>query len=118
MNRQRWIVRLSGPARADVREILRWTAEHFGEAQASAYEAAIFAALDALRRGPSVVGVRARPDISRGIYTLHTSRYRRRARHIILFRLARERDGPIIVVGRILHEAMDLTLHLTPDQDE
>jgi toxin ParE1/3/4 len=112
---QRWRVRLSEPARADIREIFRWTADRFGEAQANAYGDIILAALDALRRGPKIVGVRARPDIARGLYTLHVSRNRRRGRHIVLFRLGQDSGQLIIVVGRILHDSMDIARHLPSD---
>jgi plasmid stabilization system protein ParE len=43
------------------------------------------------------------------------SRNRRRGRHIILFRLAQEQGQPIVVVGRILHDAMDIVRHLPPE---
>ena len=118
MRGQHWRVRLSEPARADIREIFRWTADRFGDAQANAYGELIFAALDRLRGGPRTLGVRARIDIARGLYTLHVSRNRRRGRHIILFRLAQEQGQPVIVVGRILHDAMDIVRYLPPETTE
>jgi toxin ParE1/3/4 len=115
---QHWKVRLSEPARNDIREIFRWTAERFGDAQANAYGELIFAALDRLRQGPRTLGARARPDIAQGFYTLHVSRNRRRGRHIVLFRLAQEQGQPLIVVGRILHDSMDIVRHLPPETAE
>jgi len=64
------------------------------------------------------LGVRARADIAPGLYTLHISRNRRRGRHIILFRLAQEQGQPLIVVGRILHDSMDIVRHLPPEAEE
>jgi toxin ParE1/3/4 len=118
LKEQHWRVRLSEPARDDIREIFRWTAERFGGAQADAYGELILTGLDRLRQGPRTVGARARPDIAQGFYTLHISRNRRRGRHIILFRLAQEQGQPIVVVGRILHDAMDIVRHLPPETAE
>jgi toxin ParE1/3/4 len=115
---QRWRVRLSEPASADIREIFRWTADRFGEAQANAYGDILLAALDALCRGPRTVGVSARPDIAQGLYTLHVSRNRRRGRHIILFRLGQDRGQPLGIVDRVLHDSMDIARHLPSDTAE
>jgi len=115
---QLWKVRLSEPARTDIREIFRWTGERFGNAQANAYGEHILDALDALRHGPKISGVRARPDIAQGLYTFHISRNRRRGRHVILFRIGQDQGQLLIVIGRILHDSMDMARHLPPDEPD
>jgi toxin ParE1/3/4 len=113
-----WRVRLSGPAQADVREIYRWTIGRFGVAQADAYLSLIDAALDALREGPEILGVRARSEIAPGLYTFHVGRGRRRGRHLVLFRVGEQGGRPLIAVGRILHDSMDIASHIPTDDDE
>ena len=54
--RGRWRVRLAAAAEADFHQILRWTAEHFGESQARAYADTLSAAIEALTEGPQVAG--------------------------------------------------------------
>ncbi|MGH8699817.1 MAG: type II toxin-antitoxin system RelE/ParE family toxin [Burkholderiales bacterium] len=46
-----WPVRLSAAAEADLQDILRWTVERFGEAQARVYAETLSAALEALAAG-------------------------------------------------------------------
>jgi toxin ParE1/3/4 len=112
-----WRIRLSGPAQADIREIYRWTVGRFGVSQADAYLSLIDVALEALREGPQILGVRTRPEIAPGTYTLHIGRNRRRGRHLILFRIGERGGRPLIAVGRILHDSMDLIRHLSADDN-
>jgi toxin ParE1/3/4 len=107
-----WTVRLASAARTDLEGIVRWTERRFGAEQARLYRETILSALQALRSGPSITGVRSRPDIHRRLYTLHVGRGRRRGRHVILFRLDQRNDRQVISVARILHEAMDFQRHL------
>lgn len=111
-SRPLWLVRLSDAADADFQGILHWTRIRFGEEQALVYRDAVIATLEALAEGPSTPGAKSRPDIGRGIHTLHVSRVRRRARHVVLFRVTDEHRVEII---RILHDSMDLARHL-PDE--
>ncbi|MBK1681280.1 type II toxin-antitoxin system RelE/ParE family toxin [Rhodocyclus tenuis] len=78
-----WTVRLSAAAEADYRQILRWTAEHFGSRQAHTYADTLSSALQALSAGPAIVGARARPEIGRGIRTLHIARSWSEGRHLL-----------------------------------
>ena len=116
MTTEGWRVRLSGPAQADIREIYRWTVGRFGVAQADVYLDVLNAALDELYGGPAVLGARERHDIAAGLYSLHVARNRNRGRHIILFRVEWDGGGPLIVVGRILHESMDIARHFPTDE--
>jgi toxin ParE1/3/4 len=109
---QTWQVRLTTAARADYRDVLRWTAEHFGELQATRYQEMLDDALRGLSGGPSIPGVRRRDDLDPGVLLLHVSRGTRKGRHLIAFAVERVGDHQAIVVLRILHDAMDLARHL------
>ena len=80
-----WRVHITPAADADIEEIHRWTEQRFGAAQAAAYANAMANAITALIAGPRVRGGRARADIQSGLYTIHLSRFRRRARHFVVF---------------------------------
>lgn len=110
-----WRIRLSAAAEADFEQILQWTAEHFGEDQADVYAQTLVAALDALKEGPSLPGVKARDDVSEGVFTLHAARSGRKARHLVVCRIESDGVGKIIQVLRILHDAMDVQRHLPSD---
>ena len=112
-----WTVRLTAAAEADFEEILRWTQEQFGEAQARIYAGTVSAALNDLAAGPNVIGARKRDDILKGIFTLHVARKGHKGRHFVMFRVGRTPDGDVIDVLRLLHDAMDLPRHL-PTADE
>lgn len=111
-----WTVRLSAAAEADFRQILRWTVDHFGSAQARVYAATLSSALKALNAGPSAIGIKEHPEIGHNIWTLHVARNGRKGRHFIMCRVASDQDGKGIDVLRILHDSMDLEQHL-PQND-
>lgn len=106
-----WTVRLTAAAEADFQRILRWTKEQFGEAQAHVYTEALSMALETLAAGPTVIGVRARDDIAKGLFSLHVARAGRKGRHFVMLRIAKERE--VIEILRILHDSMDLPRHLS-----
>jgi toxin ParE1/3/4 len=107
-----WTVRLSDAAEADYAHILRWTAGRFGTRQAARYGDLLATALARLGQGPDIPGVRRRDDIAANLLTLHVGR---RGRHFILFRAGSEPHRTMDVL-RLLHDAMDLTRHVTqPD---
>jgi toxin ParE1/3/4 len=110
-----WTVRLSATASVDFEDILGWTARRFGADQALAYAETLAHALAALTEGPDIIGARMRDDIGANLRTLHVASNERRRRHIILFRVDSEADRRFIDVLRILHDAMDLTRHIPPD---
>jgi toxin ParE1/3/4 len=110
-----WPVRLAAAAEIDFQNIMRWTAERFGESQARAYARTLSMALEALAGGPSVSGAKARDDIARGICILHVARRGRKGRHFVVFRIGRDDSGEVIDVLRLLHESMDLPRHLPSD---
>jgi toxin ParE1/3/4 len=112
-----WRVNVTRAADADIEEIHRWTEDRLGLAQADAYATAIASAVKALAAGPRVRGARRRGDFRSWLYTLHLSRFRRRARHFVLFRVS-DPDGRRLDVLRILHDAMDLVRHLPSDASD
>lgn len=107
--------RLSHTAQADVASILRWSEEHFGYQAREAYEALLVAGLrDASTRSVTDAAL-ARPDLGEGVFIWHLSLSRPRGkggvgnpRHLLVCR----KTGDILVVGRVLHDAMDLKLHV------
>lgn len=115
MRHKTWTVRLSAAAEADYRQIVRWTADHFGRAQAQVYAGTLSAALQMLGVGPEIPGVKDRPDIGVNIRTLHVARNGRKGRHIIVFRVRNARGCQLLEVLRLLHDSMDLERHLPPD---
>ena len=109
-----WPVRLTAAVEADFEEILRWTVDQFGEAQARIYAGTVSAALTDLAAGPTVIGAKKRDDILKGIFTLHVARKGRKGRHFVMYRVGKAPDSDVIEVLRLLHDAMDLQRHLPP----
>ncbi|HQW08750.1 MAG TPA: type II toxin-antitoxin system RelE/ParE family toxin [Steroidobacteraceae bacterium] len=107
-----WKVLLAAAAEADFRDIIRWTAEEFGDAQARVYAETLSAAIESLAGGPTIVGARHRDDIAKGIFALHVARHGHNGSHFVMFRIGKDRDHARIEVLRLLHEAMDLARHL------
>lgn len=111
-----WTVRLSAAAEADYLQILRWTVENFGSAQARVYAETLALAMKTLAAGPDTIGVRERPEIGGKIRTLHVARNGRKGRHFILFRVESIDGKNLIDVLRLLHDSMDLERHLPPTE--
>ena len=109
-----WTVRLTAAAEADFEEILRWTVDQFGEAQARLYAGTVAAALNDLAAGPTVIGAKKRDDILKEIFILHVARKDRNGRHFVMVRVGRAPDADVIEVLRLFHDAMDLQRHLPP----
>lgn len=90
-----WTVRLAATAEADYLQILQWTVENFGSAQARVYAETLASALITLAAGPDILGVKERPEISGNVRTLHVARNGRKGRHFIMFRVEeRRREEP------------------------
>ncbi len=112
MEAEIWTVRLAAAAETDFRQILRWTADHFGAAQARIYADTISLSLRDLSAGPALIGVKQRGEIGANIYTLHVARNGRKARHFLMFRACSfEERSSFIDVLRLLHDSMDLERH-------
>lgn len=113
--------RLSEAAQGDVLDILAWTDERFGEAARLRYESLIVSALRDVARQPERPGSLALPELGTDVRSWHLrlSRERanpgegivRRPRHFLVYRL----EPGLVVVGRVLHDAMELARHLDPE---
>lgn len=112
-------LRLSQAAQSDIIEILAWSQSQFGEDARLRYQALIVAALRDAARQRDGIGSTARPELGDGVHSWHLRQSRersaggpvRRPRHFLIYRL----DGAAIVVGRVLHDAMELRHHLDPE---
>lgn len=113
--------RLSASAQADVVEILAWTHQQFGEAARLRYESLIVSALQDVATQADRPGSTERPELGAGVRSWHLRLSRGhvhttdgmvdRPRHFLIYRL----EPALLVVGRVLHDAMELARHLDPD---
>lgn len=113
--------RLSEAAQGDVVNILAWTDEQFVEAARLRYESLIVAALRDVATQPDRPGSLARPELGSGVRSWHLRLSRdhirpgaevvRRPRHFLVYRF----EPALIVVGRVLHDALELARHMDPD---
>ena len=111
--------RLTAAAEADILDLLAWSQMRFGEGARRRYERLIATALRDISAAPELPGSAARPELGEGVRTWHLRGSRERARgadgvvhrprHFLIYRPG----GPDrIVVGRVLHDAMELERHL------
>lgn len=112
--------RLTHAAQADIASILAWSHDQFGEEARKRYEALIATAIrDAATRSDEV-GRTVRPELGEGVFSWHLAQSRihsrggnvHRPRHFLVCRP----DGDVLVIGRVLHDAMELRRHLHPQQ--
>lgn len=112
--------RLTHAAQADIVSVLAWSHNQFGEEARKRYEALITTAIrDAATRSDDV-GRMVRPELGDAVFSWHLAQSRTRSlggrvhrpRHLLICR----RDGDVLVVGRVLHDAMELRRHLDPQQ--
>jgi toxin ParE1/3/4 len=116
--RRRWRVRLTAASEADIRDILLWTANRFGDAQARVYADTLSRAAQVLTEGSAVPGAGRRDDIADGVMTLHVARDGRKGRHVLTYRVGVPSDPLVIDVLRVFHDAMDLRRHVGEAKDE
>ena len=110
--------RLSESARDDIASILWWSFEQFGDQARKRYEALIVAAIRDAASASDVPGLVERPELGDGVVSWHLSNSRGRSsggrvgrpRHFLVCRF----DGGVLVVGRVLHDAMDVGQHVDP----
>ncbi len=109
-------------AERDIRAILAWTHEQFGQQGRLRYEALLVRAILDVAEDPERIGSLARPEILPTVRTYHLRHGRDRVkpaghrvrspRHFLLYRI---RDDGRVEIGRVLHERMDLARHLPED---
>lgn len=110
--------RLTHAARADIVSILAWSDEQFGEEARKRYEALIATAIRDAASRTDDVGHIPRPELGDGVFSWHLARSRanspggkvRRPRHFLICR----RYNDMLVIGRVVHDAMDLRRHVDP----
>lgn len=110
----RWTVIISQVAKADLKDIQRWTAMNFGAAQAIRYEETLQLAIEALKSGRGTVALTKREDLGHGVFSLHVARRGRRGRHVLILKLRKEQEWELL---RVLHDSRDLARHI-PRADE
>lgn len=112
--------RLSESAQGDILSILIWTHEQFGEAARLRYQGLIVAALRDVASQPDRPGSLLRPELGAGVRSWHLRLSRshvppgvdevRKPRHFLIYRC----EPDWVVIGRVLHDAMELARHLDP----
>jgi toxin ParE1/3/4 len=120
-------LRLSGPARIDIEDLLAWSEDRFGVAARQRYEALLTAAPSDVAQDPARQVVEQRPELGSAVFSYHISHSRRssearsaagvvaKPQHLLAWRVAG--DGTLDIV-RVLHDAMELSRHLPQDADE
>ncbi len=110
----------SHKALADASMIQDWTLAHFGEISSKRYDELLEKAVSDLLNNPACLGVSQHPALHESllVYHLRFSRIKnsktavRNPRHFIVFRLEKNQ----LSVLRILHDSMDLTIHLLAEE--
>ncbi len=111
--------RLTEAAETDIVEILEWSERQFGGAARRRYERLLVAALLDVAADPTRTGSLARPELGSHVRSWHLRGSRehargpdgvvQRPRHFLIYRAL---DPALIVIGRVLHDAMELHRHL------
>ncbi|MDR1213075.1 MAG: type II toxin-antitoxin system RelE/ParE family toxin [Propionibacteriaceae bacterium] len=108
--------RLSHTAVADIDAILLRSGRHFGEPARRRYAALIAAGIRDVAKNPSGADTRSRPELGDGVRSYHLRQSRAHTtggavhepRHFLIYRV----DAGDVVIGRVLHESMDLERHI------
>ncbi|WP_375267580.1 type II toxin-antitoxin system RelE/ParE family toxin [Phenylobacterium sp.] len=115
-------VRLTPAAEQDIADLLDRSADQFGDAGRDRYEHLLETALRALAEGhPN--GSRERPELGPGLFAYHLRHSRGRARlgggravgrprHFLIYR---HPSHDLVLVLRVLYDAMDLARHVEDD---
>lgn len=104
--------RITQAAQRDIVLILARSDSEFGREARQRYESLIATGIRDAASRANDLGCKPRPELGEGVFSWHLSRSRsrspggrvRRPRHFLLCR----RDGDILIVGRLLHDAMEL----------
>ena len=115
--------RLAAPAVSDITHILDWSRESFGFAARARYERLIARGLRAIAAPTPPTASRPAGDAAPGVQLFHLRHVRResdgslpvgRPRHVLAYRII---ASDLVIVLRVLHDAMDLPAHLVEDGD-
>jgi toxin ParE1/3/4 len=94
-------------AKQDIAEVLRYTKERWGDAQAREYRDLVKEALTAIALNPQCGKVR--DELRPGMRSHHIKQPGRNARHILFYRITTDEAVQVV---RFLHDSMDFDLHL------
>jgi toxin ParE1/3/4 len=112
--------RLTHAAQADIVAILAWSDEQFGEEARKRYEELIATAIRDAASRIDDPGHMPRPELGDGVFSWHLAQSRTRARRKTVRRprhfLICRREGDVLVIGRVLHDAMELRRYVDPQQ--
>lgn len=110
---------LAPAAEEDLRSILAWSREMFGEPARQRYAALLSQAITDVAADSSRAGVHEADDIGPGLRIYHITHSRRRRvaaasrvvalRHFLLFRLRHEMRLEVV---RVVHDSMQLSQHI------
>ncbi|MBD8707011.1 type II toxin-antitoxin system RelE/ParE family toxin [Pseudomonas sp. CFBP 13711] len=111
--------RISSAARADIIDTLKHSQAQFGDQARQRYQALILEALQLIANAPHRIGSCQRDELAPGLRSFHLTYARQHARHIHgpvksprhleLYRVAKDEA---IEVVRLLHDAMEVELHV------
>jgi toxin ParE1/3/4 len=106
-------------ARSDIASILAWTGENSGPQTSKRYGKLIATAIEQVAANPEISGSSPRPEIANHCRTYHLFFSRKSAgrpgdrirnpRHFLLYRVTKSR---VVEIGRVLHDSMELQIHL------
>lgn len=110
--------RLTHAAQADIVTILAWSDEQFGKEARKRYEALIVTAIRDAASLTDDIGHTPRPELGEGVFSWHLAHSRTRTpekavvrpRHFLICR----HEGDVLVIGRVLHDAMELRRLIDP----
>lgn len=113
---------LTEAADLDVEGILRESARLFGPGQRDCYAGLIEAAAGMVAAEPRRPGSRDRGELGDGVRSFHAelaAKRRGAASHVLYYveGVLDEDGGPGVVILRVLHEAMEPSLHTIADLD-
>lgn len=112
-------IRLTAPARRDVTEVLDWSVGRFGSGARRRYEQLIGRALHDLTQATDPLGSKPLPEAGPSVHLCDLRHARKSAtravrqpRHVLVYRQA---EPHLIVILRVLHDAMDFLARLLDD---
>lgn len=109
---------LASAAQPDIRLILAWTHEHFGEAARARYKKLLKQAILDVARDRDLPGSIKRPELGKDICTyriFHSRTHvpaKERVRHPRHFLVYYKTDEVNVTIVRVLHDSMDLSRHI------
>lgn len=110
--------RVAPAARADIADVLRYSASRFGSTARQRYLTLITDAFEAIAKQPERIGSHARDELAPGLRSLHLRHCRSqsalgrvdRPRHVVFYRVCPDR---VIDIVRLLHESMETSQHIS-----